>query len=604
MLFIVFFDPKDLGCRYLSAYLEKHGYDTRILALKIQVSGVRKAEPTAEDIATRCQRVNGAKASINVVQHTEITDRELEILSDFIAEWKPDVVGIGTRSKNFKYLPRTITAIRKGNPHAFLVAGGFGPSLEPEIPLEMGVDAIIRGEGEYILSDLLARLKQGKNWKDLPGIAYMENGKPHINKVKTIELNLDNFPFPFISNDKVFIIENDHLYSSTDSDKVNTYGKGIHFILSSRGCPAECSYCGGRALRDKFKSEGVLVPRIRRRTLDNVLDELKQVKIDPEIRQIIFSDEFFIHPADKLIKFFHKYKEEVDLPFFALLSADQIVLHPDMLDAAIDAGLMYCTFGMQTGSEDFCRRVYNRKNINANILKSINMAWERGLPGWIFMILGNPLESEKYIEYTLDVVNQMPKADPSFKRRLFFETNKLGIPYGTPPIIQKYPELLNLTVTREKFYYDAMMLEFRLVLDDKDFNSLRNDELYKRSPHLLGKLYQSTTKQKHKEYLNKELNRIQGKEIYIFGGGPAYEENKHLLKDVKIRSFMIDSSYNPPDSIDGIPVIGPDSKIIDGNNPVIIMGGIDNINFMWRRIQNLQPQVTDIVTCSAFYDIL
>ena len=49
---------------------------------------------------------------------------------------------------------------KKTAPHIFIVVGGLGPTLTPEIYLEgcEYIDAVLSGEGEYVSVSLLERL--------------------------------------------------------------------------------------------------------------------------------------------------------------------------------------------------------------------------------------------------------------------------------------------------------------------------------------------------------------------------------------------------------------------------------------------------------------
>lgn len=599
ILFTVFFDPQDLGCRYLAAYMKKQGHEVRIIALKSGLHGEMRTQPTQEEIEDRCRRVSGGKAGLSFWGQTQISDIELNLLTETVLKWQPDIMGFGTRSQNFIHLPRIIPALRAGAPQAFLAAGGFGPSLEPEIPLKLGVDAVLRGEGEYVLSDLVACLSTNTSWKNIPGIAYMEDGVLHSNPIRPAERNLDSFPFPLCDEKDVIIINDDKISQSVDIGKNNEkiWGQSSYFILSSRGCTAECSYCGARALRDLFKKEGVLIPRIRRRSLVNVLDELKIAK-NTNINVIIFMDEFFIHPIDEMLSFFREYKEQINLPFWAHLSVDQLVKCPELIDAAIDAGWYNFVFGLQTGSEEFCKTMYNRKNNNDNIIKAVSLCYEKGMSGYLYMILGNPLESEEYFNYSLELIKNFPSFDESCKQRFFFETNKLRLPYGDVPLKTNHPEIIHLSYPNSQFYYNAMLLEFRLLFNDDEFSSLRNDKLYREYPHLLGELYQNTIYERHTSYFEKELKRIQGKNVFIYGGGEAYKQNRHLLKGINIRSILMDMPG--PAEIDGIQVIHPEKAVINSENPIIIMARYQNMNTMYRKLRYRFPQLHDIIGCCLF----
>lgn len=594
ILLTIFFDPQDLGSRHLAAYMKSRGHEVRIVALKSGSWGKLAQRPDKEEV-NKCMRVSSATAGISFLQQADISEHELELLTNVIQEWQPDIMGFGTRSKNFAYLPKVIPAMRKGAPNAFLIAGGFGPSLEPHIPLNMGVDAVLRGEGEYILEDLANAISENISWKDIPGIAYIESDKIKINPVRPQEKNLDNFPFPFCDERDIVFIDNDKI-AVPDKNSSKLWSTSSYIILTSRGCIEECSYCGGRVLRDKFKEEGTYVPRIRRRSLSNVLEELLIAKENnPNI--IVFIDEFFVHPVKESIQFFINYKKLIDLPFFAHISADQIVKHPDLLYAAADAGWYNFVFGLQAGNEKFCKEMYNRRNNNKNLLKAISICRDKYMSGYIYMILGNPLEDEIHLNDSLDFARELPSFDPSFKQRIFFETSKLSIPYGNVPLKLKYPQLLNLKFPNSQFYYDAMMLEFRLVLDDYDFNELRQNKLYKNNSYLLGDLYHNTIQRLHTEYITKELARINGKEVYIYGGGASYETNKNLLSHLKIKNIILDTRESP-EEIDGHKVIQPYQASFTSETPIIIMARPQNINAIYRKLKNNYLNATDIIGCA------
>lgn len=58
------------------------------------------------------------------------------------------------------------------------VLGGYGPSPEPEFFLrKTQADAIVIGEGEVTILELLNTIENKKELSSIKGIAYMDNGK-------------------------------------------------------------------------------------------------------------------------------------------------------------------------------------------------------------------------------------------------------------------------------------------------------------------------------------------------------------------------------------------------------------------------------------------
>ena len=143
--------------------------------------------------------------------------------------------------------------------NAFLVAGGAGPTIDPQLPLNLGVDAVIRGEGEYAFHELITALETGNDWHTIKNISYLnEQGMLVRNAMRPPQKNLDVFPFPSNDLENDIVIDNNTKYPLFNKNDLNTttYGSNYrYFILGSRGCIAQCSYCGGRYFCEEYKKE-------------------------------------------------------------------------------------------------------------------------------------------------------------------------------------------------------------------------------------------------------------------------------------------------------------------------------------------------------------
>lgn len=128
------------------------------------------------------------------------------------------VLGFSFFSSQAEETVRLAAKARKAHPALTLVAGGAHPSGAPEAVLRMGFDAVCIGEGEKTFAELLGKLLAGADWRGLPGLAVLENGKFKRNKRRP-PLNLDDYP-PF-------------------SQLHGRYG----IIEITRGCPNACKFC-------------------------------------------------------------------------------------------------------------------------------------------------------------------------------------------------------------------------------------------------------------------------------------------------------------------------------------------------------------------------
>lgn len=330
--------------------------------------------------------------------------------------------------------------------------------------------------------------------------------------------NLDVFPFPSNDLENDIVIDNNTKYPLFNKNDLNTttYGSNYrYFILGSRGCIAQCSYCGGRYFCEEYKKDGIVVPRVRQRSLHNIMDELVSAKNKCNMKMVQFWDEFFIWPIPKLIDFFSDYKKKINLPFWAYLSADQLAHSPELLEVVCDAGLGTFMGGIQTGDENFCKKIYNRINHNENFLKVAFEMAKRYIPVHLLMIAGNPLQDEASHRKNWEFLAKLPAFDPSFKQYTWMSYSKLNKPFYNTVLYKKFPNLID-NVSTQSFYYEAMISNLRLILGDIEFEQIISDEQYKINPILLGKLYLDTLIKRHTDYLEPEIERLAGHEVYFW----------------------------------------------------------------------------------------
>lgn len=596
ILFTNFFDPNDLGSRCLAAYLSKFGYEVRIIVLKDFVRPKVYDNPSQEDIDS-CTIVKEGKIRFAFNDQDVITDMEYGLYMDELREWQPDIVGIGTRSHNLKYFEKIVPMIREVNPDIFILAGGVGPTLNPEIPLNYGADAVIRGEGEYALLDFVRAYEKKENWKEILNIAYLDGGNVIKNLLRPQERDLDNFPLPFIAPQRIRIIDHNKIYSfDKEEKKLPVWQNDTYFILGTRGCPANCSFCGGRNIRKEYLKDNVKCSITRKRKLSSLKSELLYAVENQRPKFINFHDEFFIYPTDEMTEFFLWYAKNIPIPFYGHLSAVQLMEHPELLEAVYKAKYKNFGFAIQSGSEKFCREMYNRINHNKETLQAVYEFYERGLSGFIYFIMGNPLESEENLKKSYEFALAMPKQDVSYKRTVSFITNKLFVPFGDSLLKQKHPELLNMKFSNREFYYQAMLLEFCLLLDEKDFWELYCDPKCKEQPLLLSELYNNIRKEQYQAYLSVEINKLKGQKVWFWGNGETYRKNKHLFSETYPQGIILDKEYDGKS--EDLPVLTPDEAFrINSSYPIVIFCAknvINNIYLSIKRDYNIQA---DIVAC-------
>lgn len=602
ILFTVFYDPKDLGIRYLTSHLRNIGHEVHIVALKALNDLIPANYNVKKEDITKCHLVRDGQVAHYT--YNPISDKELTLLTDEIQKFSPDVIGFGTRTRNFVYLDRIIPALRSGMPSAFIVAGGAGPTCEPHIPLRLGVDAVIRGEGEYPLSDLISALSKGEDWRTIDNISYIDNSNNIINNpLRMVEKNIDKFIFPSLELEKDVLINNDKIAYLLDESNYGSDSFSSNFrysILGSRGCMGDCSYCGGRYLHSEYAKEGLNMPRVRHRSLENILEELIVAKNKFPITMVQFWDEFFVWPINKLLNFFKDYKKYINIPFWAYLSPDQLYKSSELLESAIDAGLTLFSVGLQTADEQFCREIYNRNNCNEHILYVSNRMYNMNIPVQLLMILGNPIQNKESLKKNWEFLSKL-KFDPSFVSRVWISFTKLYAPPYPSKLFINHPEILSNPISNEEFYYDSMLCCLRLIMNDDEFFDIVNSKHYSDSPWLLGSVYYKTLENKHMKYLMPEINRLGGQKVYFWGCGYAYQKRKHLFQLVDPICMLHDFPWEKRSIIDNMKIYTPENIELDTEKPVVIFARHEHVNSIYRKVK-YKYGFSDIVVAAYISD--
>ncbi len=130
------------------------------------------------------------------------------------------VVAVSLCSSQAEPAAALVAGLRRGTAGArsLFVAGGPHPTGDPEGMLAAGFDAVVIGEGEATLVDLLLRLLDGQDWREAAGIAYGRDGAC-VRTRRRAFIDLDAVP--------------------CFAGAARRYG----YFEITRGCPWGCRFC-------------------------------------------------------------------------------------------------------------------------------------------------------------------------------------------------------------------------------------------------------------------------------------------------------------------------------------------------------------------------
>jgi anaerobic magnesium-protoporphyrin IX monomethyl ester cyclase len=253
----------------------------------------------------------------------------------------------------------------------FAAFGGPHPTFFPEIIEDRDVDGVCLGEGEGALLHLVERLQAGRSPGDLQNWWIRDDGHVERNSLAPLVEDLDTIPFP----DRELLRPKEHLLKYP----------GQRSIMTARGCPYRCSYCFNHAYVKLYGGKG---NRVRRRSVDNVVEEALQLKSDYGAQFIYFADDTFNLMDGWLAEFAEKYPRKVGLPFLCNIRAN--VVNEERMRAIAQAGAYSVCMGIETGNEELRNTVLKRGMTDEQIYRAASIVHDLGLRLYTTNMLGNP----------------------------------------------------------------------------------------------------------------------------------------------------------------------------------------------------------------------
>lgn len=350
---------------------------------------------------------------------TPITEKNLRDLVQGLDQ--PLVIGITVLTAHAGRAYEVAEMYKKAYPDCTVVLGGIHATALPHEALATGfVDFVVRGEGEEPFRQLYFALREGKEWKNIRGLSYLENGEiVHTPDGDLID-NLDDVPqFPY------------ELFGDP------SYDRG--FITGARGCPFKCSYCSQRLLTGLT---------YRWNSVERVIENLK-ILVDVYKQDYIFfyDDNFSVNKkrvfdiCDKIIEAgLHK-----KAAFSIQTRAD--CLYEEILPAMRKANFQTVGLGMETGVERIAREIEKDETVALH-LEKIKLLKKHGFKVSLFMIYGFPGETAADREESFQVAL---KADVGYVK-----FNNL-IPYPGTAIYEKAKNSGTLNVLPGWFNFNTAL---------------------------------------------------------------------------------------------------------------------------------------------------
>ena len=320
----------------------------------------------------------------------QIIDMKAEVISvkdaeRKIADFNTDYIGIGGMTYEALEIHELAKRFKNVFPNTPVILGGPHATTSPEeIISDQNVDFVIIGEGEEPFKKLIDELEHGKKVFETPGVAYRNKNNIVINKRIPASFNLDSLPFPAWD-----LINISKYFDFTRQSIVSMHHRYMT-ILTSRGCPYQCTYC-----------HQVFGKKFRARSPENVFEEIKRLYYDYKIREFHVADDTFnldISRAEKICDLITESNLEIGLSFPNGLRVDIMTI--PLLEKLKNAGTFMVSYAIESASPRLQKIL--KKNIRFdNVKKIIARTGQLGILCNGFFMIGLPGETKEDVETTL-----------------------------------------------------------------------------------------------------------------------------------------------------------------------------------------------------------
>jgi len=429
---ICMYDTWALGLRTISNALTEAGHEAVIIHFKLPVWSTPDyfAKNTLQyQVVHSYGSCNGLQVNHHNTDVSMWTHSEIHLLGDLLEELSPDIIGLSTRCVYEIYLDQIFDQIKRVK-GSLTIAGGHDASFRPELYLK-DLDLVCIGEGEDAMIKVADSLDHKNEIHNINNLAYKTGNKYIQNLMATPSNEIDYFYSPQMNNVRHFLIENNNVFATgiflRDKAHMLPHLKVHYYTMMGRGCVGKCTFCSAGQFRQLYTKNKIRYQSRRLRPIENIIRETKKAK-ELGYHEIYFLDSFFLAKRDYLLSLFEAYREEVALPFLAQFEPDQILAYPEILDEAERAGFRFGVIGIQSGSEQINKQIFQRSTPHKKLIKFAHMMVDkRSISIDYHFITHNPFETQKYYDETIQLIKDLPKENTNIVLRPLYAFKNTAI---------------------------------------------------------------------------------------------------------------------------------------------------------------------------------
>jgi anaerobic magnesium-protoporphyrin IX monomethyl ester cyclase len=309
-------------------------------------------------------------------------DIDDERLAAMIVEAAPDIVGATAITPSIYKAQRVLQIAKEARPETITVLGGVHATFMYRQVLAEApwIDAIVRGEGEEIMTELVRAVDAGQ-WpakrSEIRGLAYVDDGKVTATPAAPTVKNIDS------------IVAD---WGVLEWEKYQYIPLGVRVAIPNmaRGCPFTCSFCS----QWKFWRD------YRIRDPKKVVDEIETLMRDHGVGFFILADEEPTINKKKFVAFCEELiRRDLKILWGINTRVTDILRDEALLPLYRKAGLIHVSLGTEAAAQ-LKLDLFNKETTVAQNKKAVQLLREAGIVVEAQFIVGLENETAETLEET------------------------------------------------------------------------------------------------------------------------------------------------------------------------------------------------------------
>ncbi len=283
-----------------------------------------------------------------------------------------DLFGLTCITENRRGVAMTAQLIRSIHPESHIVVGGPHVTALPIETLRHvpAIDTVVVGEGEETFLDIIGRLQENKPVQGIAGTAWRTSSGCQLGPPRERIADLDTLAPPIDYFD-------------------------LHTLLTSRGCPMQCTFCGSRLMWGK---------RVGFHSAEYVLDMLETAVTRRGQRILSIKDDTFTADRRRVLAICEGIRKR-RLEFIWSCDTRADYLDDELLSEMRQSGCTRISMGVESASPDILRNINKRLSLD-QLFDVTQAAKKYGIHTRYYMMAGNRGETLETFHQSLDFIRR------------------------------------------------------------------------------------------------------------------------------------------------------------------------------------------------------